>query len=529
MGIPSFFRWLQIKYPLTVKSWRDVNCDNFYLDLNSIIHPCSHPEGQPQPENEEDIFKAICKAIDYLIMIVHPRRLIYLAIDGVAPKAKMNQQRARRFRSSKLAKEKLDRISHVISTMKGKKIDINAKTYHFDSNSITPGTLFMYNLSKCLEMYIKSRKRNHYLWQDLTVILSNSNVPGEGEHKIMQFIRNQQTKPNYNPNIRHVMYGADADLIMLGLSTHEKFFTIIREEFSLKKCIFCDICNQSGHTLENCKGKKTNIKPKETRLKYLSVDLDQLRKYLEKDLAPGDFKRRINDWIFLCFFVGNDFLPSIQELSIQKGAIDDLVLIYNNSGTYLIHNNKIDIKQIKKLMLNISRFNNYHTKSRDRGDYYTKKFGNKSKPFKTDVINQYIKGLCWVLKYYFVGCPSWDWYFPYLYAPFASDFKYATRERCIFNKNTSPPTPFEQLMSTLPSSSAYLLPKDIGNLMETRLAYFYPKEFEIDLNGKKYEWQGVALLPFIDSKRLKHALKGKYKLLTSIEQERNSENTPMLF
>ena len=105
----------------------------------------------------------------------------------------------------------------------------------FDSNAISPGTKFMYELNLHLEFFVQYKLNTDPLYQKLDVVLSDSSVPGEGEHKMMDYIRQAKNAPDYNPNLRHCFYGADADLIMLSLLTHEPNFMIIREEHVIKK------------------------------------------------------------------------------------------------------------------------------------------------------------------------------------------------------------------------------------------------------------------------------------------------------
>ncbi|CDF37087.1 5'-3' exoribonuclease [Chondrus crispus] len=224
MGIPAYFRWISLKFP-EIMNPNGIEFDNLYLDMNGIIHPCTHPEDRPAPTTEEEMFDAVCDYIDRIFSIVRPRKLLYMAIDGVAPRAKINQQRSRRFRSAKEAEEK-------IREEDGQDDDSNLP---FDSNVITPGTPFMSRLAVALRVYVADRIRNNPAWRDLVVVFSDASVPGEGEHKIAEYIRRERTQPDYNPNLRHVMYGLDADLIMLALATHEVYFTILREEVFAKR------------------------------------------------------------------------------------------------------------------------------------------------------------------------------------------------------------------------------------------------------------------------------------------------------
>ncbi len=128
-----------------------------------------------------------------------------MAVDGVAPRAKMNQQRGRRFRSAKEAEE---REKEAVS-----KGEILPTAKRFDSNCITPGTPFMVRLQEQLKYFVRQKLTKDPMWKVLRVYLSGHETPGEGEHKIMDFIRAEKANQTYDPNTRHCLYGLDADLV----------------------------------------------------------------------------------------------------------------------------------------------------------------------------------------------------------------------------------------------------------------------------------------------------------------------------
>jgi hypothetical protein len=169
------------------------------------------------------------------------------AVDGPAPRAKMNQQRARRFRAAKEKREGSEqmRLRRELLEQQGK-TTLPTGDGGFDSNCITPGTEFMARLSLALEWYVLDRLDSDPGWSGVLAVLSDATIPGEGEHKIMDFIREQRKCPEHNPNLRHVLYGADADLIMLGLASHEPNFTILREEFHRPPKRPCALCGRRG-------------------------------------------------------------------------------------------------------------------------------------------------------------------------------------------------------------------------------------------------------------------------------------------
>ncbi|KAJ2741131.1 exonuclease II Exo2, partial [Coemansia sp. BCRC 34490] len=238
MGIPKFFRWLSGRYPLVTERVTDDNIpefDNLYLDMNGIIHNCTHPKDgdAPAPKTDEERFLAIFYYIESLFNKVRPQKVFFLGIDGVAPRAKMNEQRARRFRTAKELEEERDKDMRKRRAQGETIREEDEEEYSssvFDPTCITPGTEFMDRLTEALRYFINKRVTEDANWRKPNIILSAPNVPGEGEHKIMDYIRFSRAQPGYSPNTRHCLYGLDADLIMLGMLSHEPHFSLLREE-----------------------------------------------------------------------------------------------------------------------------------------------------------------------------------------------------------------------------------------------------------------------------------------------------------
>ena len=589
------------------------------------------------------MFKGIFAYIDRIVHLVKPRQMLYMAIDGVAPRAKMNQQRSRRFRSAQDLAE-----AATAARAAGEIID-DSKI--FDSNCITPGTEFMEKLSKHLDYFIAKKMREDSLWQRMKVIYSGHDVPGEGEHKIMDYIRSSKMTPGYPPNIRHCLYGLDADLVMLALVSHEPHFCLLREEIDFG-------FNRPARDTHDVKvvTRQTN------EVKWQLLHISLLRQYLFHELGEGapawfNLERAMDDFVFMCMLCGNDFVPHLPSLDIREGAIELLFTTYKamltTLGGYLVDRAVPDLERLQLFIVEIAKTETdiferrakdaisfrkkqerYASQRKKRGGgsnggfdrpvqapllcemlvdaeaavlgdrtpeekaaalakelaakaaaesaaaggasatktgeaavaveenpltevqlaavaahtvdkgmatfkkvYYRQKLGMgltaSDEPEHRRLQKEYISALCWTLRYYYDGCPSQTWFYPFHYTPLASDLVHVAEEVIVF-ENATPLLPFEQLIANLPPASSNFLPKPYAALMTmswSPILAWYPIEFTVDREGCRAPWEGVNLLPFISDAAMFAAIKehAPPATLTANERSRNSHGVPHIF
>jgi 5'-3' exonuclease len=514
MGVFRLFRYFLNKCPSIVTPIDKKKVDNIppidilAIDLNAIFHPCCQKifcYGQQTqntsllrqkkvekpvltPELTKKAYYEIVKKIDELVSINKPKQVLYLAIDGVAGLSKQTQQRQRRFRYAKV---------------------IDDKT--FDSNSITVGTSFMENLSKFISIHIEKKLRED--WKHLNVIYSNQKVAGEGEHKLIHYLKKQ---PSY---LTCSIVSPDADLIMLALATNRKGIFVFRDN------IYSDFMGD-----------------------YFLVSIDILRDYIIKNVVLkrtnkpisltdtyNNFKNEVNydcfvqDFVFFIFMLGNDFLPHIPSLEISNDGIEHLFYCYNktiNEHGYLTNNKKymINYTAFKDLLKNLSELeckmlldktkhkvympdmilNNALRYTSDgvlinfekyRKEYYEKKLKFEDETDIKNLVKEYVDGLTFILKYYYNEIPTFNWFFPYHYAPLITDiYKYLPKKLDTKFDFCPALSPLEQLLCVLPPQSANLLPVCLRNLNEMRS--MYPTSFTVDYDGKKNDYEGICILPF---------------------------------
>lgn len=544
MGIPWYFYNIYNKYntenDLTIDEQliSNLDIDYLFLDYNSLIHPCSQQELNTNSnlnENniEENIILNCLNYTRYILSVIKPKQL-YIMIDGVAPRAKINQQRERRFKSHFFKSLTLENNNNE-----------NQKSINWNSNKITPGTLFMDKLISELKEF-KNKLEN----EDLKIIISDSNSCGEGEHKMMKIISNYFDN---NLDKKICIYGLDADLIMLSL------------------------INKFGNNIILLRDNTFNTKLIESKRTYTYLNIGKLKGYICKDLRSSNINltetkisdlNLIYDYIFLCFLMGNDFLEHIPSLLIKEGGINVILKCYNiviekyKSSLVNINelNNKnwnkcVNLEMLKDIFYNLSKSESYFFKNiysaykTDKSIYkdiydldlinnnnsnvyfYTEdKIKYNENDYKkryytyynitdiNDACEKYLIGLYWILGYYNNHIhDNWSWYYPYHMVPFISDLHtYLCKSKNDFLKHTnalqqsSPNSNLEQLFLVLPKESLLEIIKEkdiiiynkllrLFNTESKMLNDYYPNKIYLDLINKNYLWQSKVFLKNINT------------------------------
>lgn len=505
MGVPFYFFHICRKYKHhnILIDTDDIQADILYFDYNSLIHPCVHEALNKQESSatsidlDELIIQECLRYTSVIIDTIKPSQSVVIAIDGVAPRAKMNQQRERRFKSAMIDK----------------------KTW--DTNQITPGTPFMMKLKEKLEEYIRNLPYN--------CILSAADEVGEGEHKIMQMISSS------NANVRHCIYGLDADLIMLSmLNDKRNNIMLFRDNISKYERYHAS--------------------------RFQCLNISKLCHCLALDLLDGDTniarneylqQRVIRDYVYLCFLFGNDFIPGVPSLFITRNGVHHIIDAYkrcirmwnpqklNPSSTFLIKdgysysgfdniiNFNLFLDILKSINQQCTDFQQiqlketpvekksiwYYTKDfikDEKGTYY-KYFGMEQNV--NDAVLAYLKTLHWTYGYYNGHAhDNWRWHYSYEVAPLLVDIIQSMKSnqfsvQKITVEKDEPYTPIQQLLLVLPHETLkHVLEKIDSSLFERyssfmntcTFEYFHPtKMMTIDCWKKEFLWQAKPILSHI--------------------------------
>lgn len=511
MGVPQFYSWMRKTFDNLETSYAD--CDNLCLDWNGGIHPaCAHilrvyssSDDITKEELEKLMVKEVCTYLDFVVSKVKPRKRLYIAIDGVSPKAKANQQRCRRFKRV-LDKHRLDEIRSKHNS---------PLPYDWDTNAISCGTEFMSKIINEIKLY-----RTNF---DVEIVFSLDKEM-EGEQKIMQFIS------TLSENESVCVYGLDADLIFLSMIKKRKIIVLRESALNLSQLYETD---------------------------FTCIDIDIIKKNIYRLCcfdANADFYKTIYDFVVLMFLFGNDFVPNIPCLHIDHACIQLIVNAYKKNKSHLLTDDKIQYSELYnilnslqmhegKLLLSKSRkcFSRsapmFHGMlSRDisfyehlwppeidtirhgaigwKDRFYKEYFGinrfsERHKLFR--ICNNYLEALQWIWLYYKTNTvPSWSWSYDFHHSPNMSDLIFFMKKQTVtynFVQGNSH-KPLEQLVSVLPRESFHLLPDKLQMVIsKSDFDKYFPQNYPEYLNLQVRRSHTVISIPYIDDFAMRKIMK----------------------
>jgi len=534
MGIPSFYKHLiQTIVGITSKTRPKVP-QFFGLDLNCAIYHCVKKVQTKFPYQEDSRLKweseLVESVIDYIKQInkiVNPSQMLYIAVDGVAPMAKIKQQRMRRFKSAVLAEEEA-------------KLRAQAKNVPYvekprwDTNAITPGTKFMEKLTTALKNYGKTNPKK--------IIVSPADEPGEGEQKIMEFLR----KNKFNDA---VIYGLDADLIVLSLYAFAKQginVDLFREEVEMNGQV------KSAEGVED-----------QEQFLYLNCEIMSQALYETYKNPEQQVQEFLIDFVALMSILGNDFVPHGMSLKIRDEGIEKLLGIYKEITVPLLKDGTYNRDALKQLFNTINEREPFwilkgiksklnarsFCSSRDGGDIAVAKMNDlpvkwakelclvetieqdDAKPQYTlkanwqeiydrealwgqdpeKVAKIYLEALSWTFAYYTGQQVDTHWFYPWPLPPRSETINklLETENLSIPLTNQEPIKPLEQLAMVLPQSSFHLLPSEYANLIANH-PYAWPTKWPSYSFGRRFLWECEPLIPLIKPLQMKKWIETLY-------------------
>jgi len=519
MGIPSYFSYIIRNYKNIIRTlgyFTDDRIDHLFMDCNSIIYDAVRmipmEKGENKKQYESALIQRVIHNIEIYIAKISPNKSVFITFDGVAPFAKMNQQRTRRHKTEYL------------STYFGE----NEPTTAWNTSAITPGTEFMNTLSSTIMKHFQ-----HYSSRNgsLAIQVSGSNECGEGEHKLFRELRIHDFDDD-----TVAVYGLDADLFMLSI-------------FHIHCCKNIYVFREAPEFMKN----SIPVDPGADTNAPFFVDISSLVASILTEMnckyASAD---RIYDYAFLCFFLGNDFLPHFPAMNIRTHGIQALLDIYRNhigflptrylispeSGNIQWKNVGIFLREIAKREHEFLRkeyfvrekFDRYAIKETTQkekdellqnapiflrgaeeyicpkepgweGRYYKSLLGfPRDATHIKQISMNYLEGIEWVYKYYTQDCPDWKWKYNYSYPPLFMDLvQYVPHFETEFIqvKEPHPFSPITQMAYVFPLQRLDLLPPAIGKFLKENYAAFYPSTYTFEWAFCRYFWESHPILPEI--------------------------------
>ena len=528
-----------------------------------------------QAEYEAELLQRICDSIDACIATMRPVSRVFIAFDGVAPVAKLNQQRERRYKSWYLGEMETQRRRDITAQnqkngVKGGRIEPPKPAWN--TSAITPGTKFMNLLHvKLAEHFDASNpaalNARYNLSGGAGIIVSSSKEPGEGEHKLFEYIREHAAQHAAETT---VIYGLDADLIMLCMShLHiSRGIYLYRETPEFVRSINVALDEKERYYMDI---------PEFADAIWGATSAPHTPKFICAGATNPEGGVRgamlgtvgsTMDYIFICFMLGNDFMPHFPALNIRTTGIATLLEAYRATfapgetitlqGGGGIHwpNYKKLIAALATQELNLVRKEHTtrdrqarHMRDTDKEDDVmhdvmmlpmTQRDVERSiDPFnagwerryyatlcdipmdgKTDaaeiaaLCRNYLEGMEWTFRYYTRGCVDWKWTYANHYPPLLADLVQHIPDDATFSflqvKPKDPIRDAVQLCYVLPKASHALLPPAVARgLMRSKLASKYTDDGGHDFKWAycKYFWECHTDLPALDLRELEDIVK----------------------